>query len=480
MRQRLRHPVATFPVGLLALALACGSSGGAGSQGQGETHWPASVHVTLEVARQVRLVVPITGGALTAAGADGTTYALTIPAGALLEDTEIAMTPLAAVSGLPLSGGTLLGVQLEPDGLRLYDFARLLVTPAGTGPRGAQAYAHAGDGSGLHLYPISRGLGSLALDLLHFSGHELILSGDLQAPLLPAAPETFTSADWEARFEHEMQRYLGRERQRALLGQPADPLFAESFQGLQALYYDQIIAPLLPAVATDCASARFNLPKVLGWTRWASIFDGGVALGSRIDTTRAAFESALDACWQAELATCLDPADVGRLTRINTLARQAEMLGGIRYDPSTVPRCTGGWTSTSACTSIGAGVRAEATVAWRPAPEPGTGGLERWVADGPMTMSWLLADCTLTPSIVTLVGEGSLEVDHAVDPPILLGVGGTPVDVVITCKDVDALPMTVVSMWLQTPSLPMYAGVTTFDGSYTDGAVDCTYLLTRN
>jgi len=478
MRSRPFHPLALLSGALLALS--CSPSGGAGTPQPVATPWPTSVKVTVELARQVRAVVPTAGGALTASGADGTTYALTIPPGALLEDTEITMTPVVAVSGLPLSGGTLLGVQLEPDGLRLYAFARLVITPPGGGPRGAQAYAHAGDGSGLHLYPISRGLGVLALDLLHFSGHELVLSGDLQAPLLPAPPETFTSADWEARFEHEMQRYLGRERQRALLGQPADPQFAESFQGLQALYYDQIIAPMLASVAADCAYARGSLPKVLGWSHWASIFDGGVALAPRIDATMAAFRGGLDACWQAELATCLDAADVGRLTRINTLLRQAELLGGLGYDLSSLRRCTGGWQSTSACTSLGAAVHAEATVIWRPAPEPGTGGVERFVADGTMTMSSLLDTCALTPSTVTLVGEGSLEVDHAVDPPILLGVGGTVVDAVITCRDAPPTPLNVVSLWMQTPYIPMGPGVTTFDGSTTGTGSDCTYHLTRN
>ena len=86
---------------------------------------PASVSVTPEPTLAASSRITTAGGTLEATGSDGTVYELTIPADALLSDTTITLVPLAGVSGLDLSGGRFLGVQLEPDGLRLFQPATL-------------------------------------------------------------------------------------------------------------------------------------------------------------------------------------------------------------------------------------------------------------------------------------------------------------------------------------------------------------------
>src|SRR5689334_20907379 len=59
------------------------------------------------------------GGTVTAHGADGTAYALSIPAGALDTATPITVTPLSRLAGLPVDAGRAPAVQFGPDGLVL-------------------------------------------------------------------------------------------------------------------------------------------------------------------------------------------------------------------------------------------------------------------------------------------------------------------------------------------------------------------------
>ena len=89
-----------------------------------------------------------------ATGADGTTYTLVIPAGALVGPETITLTPLAKVDDLPLSGGLEAAVELEPHGLVLLKQATLTIDSPSLGPIAQQTpfYFHEG-GEDFHLYP---------------------------------------------------------------------------------------------------------------------------------------------------------------------------------------------------------------------------------------------------------------------------------------------------------------------------------------
>src|SRR5262245_32309404 len=89
----------------------------------------AGAVVTVDEARAATITVPTWGGTVTARGADGTVYSLRIPSGALLEDTAITMTPIVSISGGDLPSATAFGVDLQPSGLRFYEFADLSITP---------------------------------------------------------------------------------------------------------------------------------------------------------------------------------------------------------------------------------------------------------------------------------------------------------------------------------------------------------------
>lgn len=91
---------------------------------------PVQIAVTTDPSYAVEAVVSLDGGELTANGADGTVYHLVIPPNSLQFETQITMTPVAAINGLPFGDGQSYAVQLAPEGLFLYESAVLTITPA--------------------------------------------------------------------------------------------------------------------------------------------------------------------------------------------------------------------------------------------------------------------------------------------------------------------------------------------------------------
>ena len=85
--------------------------------------------------KTVSQVIGMEGGTLSTTGNDGSSFVLTIPAGALSMATTIDMSPVAAISGLP--GGLVAAADLRPAGLFLWAPATLSITPSSP-PSGAQ------------------------------------------------------------------------------------------------------------------------------------------------------------------------------------------------------------------------------------------------------------------------------------------------------------------------------------------------------
>ncbi|MDP9485439.1 MAG: hypothetical protein M3Q49_06555 [Actinomycetota bacterium] len=134
---------------------------------------PLTVTPTLQDERAVAKTIPTGGGTISATASDGTKFALSLPAGSLLSEQKITMTPVGQVGGLPMSGGLVAGVDLKPDGLQLHKPARLTITP----PAGAEVplsrqtgFSYHGGGEEFHLYAL-KGTEQLAFELSHFSAY---------------------------------------------------------------------------------------------------------------------------------------------------------------------------------------------------------------------------------------------------------------------------------------------------------------------
>src|SRR5215216_3202986 len=247
---------------LCALALLSCSGGdngpsGPSDPGQPDTPHPESVTVTMDPSRMASARIPTTGGSVQATGADGTVYTLTIPPDALLSHTTITMTPITGVSGLDASSDRILGVQLEPDGLRFFSFASLTFSPPEGANHQAFAFSYHGTGAELHRVPLTPDPNVLELKLLHFSGEFAVLvPGPAEGSFVAAPAQGLSPTEWEDRAQARIAEVFQDQRDRLARGEGIDPERAEKLQAILKEYWDKGVEPTLNAMMTDCQAAE--------------------------------------------------------------------------------------------------------------------------------------------------------------------------------------------------------------------------------
>jgi hypothetical protein len=250
----------------LALALASCSSGTTDPTTQQAP--PRTVSLVLEPGAASTARVPLTGGTITATGEDGTRFTLVIPDGALLEETEITVTPVRTIVGLPFSRGLGGAVQLSPDGLRLYAHATLTIEPAHpVAPTEQVSFGWAGAGRDFHLAP---SLDGASLKLLHFSGYGVAGA----APGELAAQAAAAPLDLDARLEQEVARLLAEQRYRELMGDDSGTIeFYRQLQAVMDRYGEQVLKPLTTIPPTTCAEAGNQLTRVFMYSRTMTLMN---------------------------------------------------------------------------------------------------------------------------------------------------------------------------------------------------------------
>ena len=307
---------------------------------------PLDFALTLDGGRAVRATIGRPGGTLAATAADGTRVTLTIPPDALPEEVEISMTPIAAIEDLSerfrLGGG----VQLEPEGLRLFQLATLTVEPAISipVPREVSLGWHA---EGEHVYrtPLLPSAASPTFFLDHFSGYAaLTYVGDgiwIPDEDIPRSPIT------EDQLKQMMEDILRQERKRVMDGQEPDPKLFEKLEEGLATYYWLFLKDSLEAGMQNCSIGREVLPKAFGWARQVRLI-GAENLAPEAEFVEwEASTAIIDTCWRELVEPCVDWADTEKIQRTFSLMRQATLLG-TNYDIFSRPHCVprAGWRGT--------------------------------------------------------------------------------------------------------------------------------------
>lgn len=320
----------------------------AGCGGQPGPNGPKGldVDVALDTARSETATIPLEGGTLEATAADGTVYTLTIPAEALLEQVAVTMTPVIDVAGAPVSGTATVGVQLAPEGLRLFQPATLTVEPPGGAHVEAMTFAYQGDGKSFHGYPVAPDPSSLSLGLLHFSGYVVVLGPALE---MGTPYEEYAPTDWEGEIEHALQELLREEREAQLRGEPGDPDFAAKLEFLLRTYFEEVIEPLLPQIASDCAAVKQHAAKVIAWSRQTELFGMAENFQAETGAIWSSVISGLEDCWDDAVKPCIDPNDEAQVAEAASIARQLALLGEdpSEHDPfDPALQCSTGWSGT--------------------------------------------------------------------------------------------------------------------------------------
>jgi hypothetical protein len=230
---------------------------------------PQAVSPVLDAARAVTQRVGPGGGMVVATGADGSRYTLVLPPDALLVDTAITMTPLAAVSGMPferMAGG----VDLAPDGLRLYAFAQLMIEPASAPPASKQVlFGYGGAGQELRMLAPAAGA-STTLLLDHFSGYGVALAEPAQVQ----AQRLHLPSEGVERLRQEVAALLADSRDRELNGLPPNPELDSAIRALFVAMMDQVLRPMLALPAGSCAEGRSRIEQVISAQRQAILLLG--------------------------------------------------------------------------------------------------------------------------------------------------------------------------------------------------------------
>ena len=290
--------------------------------------------ITVDQARAATNTVPLWGGTLTATGADGTVYSLTIPPNALLVETSITMTPIVSISGGDLPAGSMLGVDLQPSGLRLYEFADLSITPPQlSSTANVAGFTYEGDGDDLHRYPAAIDGGRILLHVIHFSGAGANICVELCPPPIVPPPPIIT--------ESQLEQLI------ASLD-PHDPFYATRLAELLHGYYDLFIAPNLQQMEQNCDYATGRIPKVLAWSRTNQILLGEEGFEQENQTIGNSVVRSVGNCWAEATETCLDVKNTHQVQNLLQIARQAQLLGADpeNFDFSKLRRCSGLWSGT--------------------------------------------------------------------------------------------------------------------------------------
>jgi len=118
---------------------------------------PITVQAQFEVGASVSGTIGPDGGRLSATGANGVTYQLELPEGAVEADTAFTLTPVSKIDGWPLDGEMLGAVRIEPEGL-LLDAPGWLTYTIANAPAAADmiptGFAFDGSGKEFHLQKV--------------------------------------------------------------------------------------------------------------------------------------------------------------------------------------------------------------------------------------------------------------------------------------------------------------------------------------
>lgn len=274
----------------------------------GQPGRPLSVQPTTSAKQRVtRVVTPEAGGTLSTTGPDGTRYTLVIPPKAVYDSIEIAMTPLSAVGGLPLSGDLTGGVQLEPDGLRLAQMATLTIEPVNAVDRSSlNGFGYYGNGEDFHLYPTRVTQGGVAIQLFHFSGWGIGKGTAADR----ATQLARTPGHWEAAV---VQAIIDRD--------------VTGIQIALTQVYLQTVMPLIGKAdqTGDLADMRAALTAVIALERISQL-----ALGN--DAPKFVDSVALMTRWMAKYfhalrERCRNANDLNTAAQMVALLRQAQVIG---------------------------------------------------------------------------------------------------------------------------------------------------------
>lgn len=284
---------------------------------------PIAVSVNLDDAYQAEALIGPQGGTLSASAADGTIYRLEVPTGALTNDTTIRMTPVNTIEGLPF-GSESYAVQFQPEGLQLYDFAVLTITPAQEIPLDQQIFfGYQGEGENLVLAPPVVDSSEIKIQLDHFSGYGV--SKGFLADIEPLRARIGGEA--EVRLRSSIAEQLAKARQGQLLGDETSGSEI-NWESIFKQWEEQVIKPRLAAAGKSCAAGRLAIQTVLSYERQRQLLGMGESSLSDVLSSNGLLDTITENCMKEEFELCQEEHIIHRIIPAWLgVERQYQLLG---------------------------------------------------------------------------------------------------------------------------------------------------------
>ncbi len=303
---------------------------------------PVTVAPRVDQSRSASGTIGRAGGSITATAANGNSFTLAVQKDALAEDTAIALTPVASIQKLPLSGGLIAAVRLQPEGLRFAKLATLTIT-LGRSVSVQRQIAFAAEDSGrqFHLYPKDSQPKMITLRLAHFT-----IAGAGQGTMQDAGRAAqHPPSSGEAQAE-QLGALLQKEQEAQKAGKPSPFKKGELEKRLRGvlagLYQQRVLPDMQRAVtSTDEAFVTAAVQRALSWIRTVQLLLGedefSVEQAKLMELIRASFVHLLDVVKQRcgsggrQLAFSESLGwlvDTATPKKIIPLVRQAQLLFG--------------------------------------------------------------------------------------------------------------------------------------------------------
>lgn len=283
-------------VAALATALMTGCGGG-GSDAPAQA--ASSRSPVTDAARASTKTIGPGGGSVTATAANGTTYTLDIPAGALTAPVEIRLTPITDMGSAPLAAQTFGAVQFEPSGLVFKTPATLRIgaVPTRAGGRKLVGFSTANDGGNFRLN-LARVVGNSTLvNVTHFSTGGAAEATVAELPPLVPLAVTLRDAD------HAMEQLSALTARDAGLVQIVD-VFRQ--------WYVEIVKPALDQ-ADGSNDIVFGITAIAEYQLWINAMDFmpdrasfDIALADKLNEARPIATRVFIAFINGRLNDCMD------------------------------------------------------------------------------------------------------------------------------------------------------------------------------
>jgi hypothetical protein len=283
---------------------ASGASGAPGGSGAGLTIGP-DLSFSEEAAASAEATATFDdGGSLTATASDGTTFELEVPPHAVLDDTEVRMTPLADVQGV--GDRPAHAVRLEPEGQLFYEPVRLTITPSSPIPLEQQVMFQAkSDGKDVTAALIDVDSEAIVLLLQHFSVAGAGYAQSQAAWLINHAQQRLDL------LGHEVAKVLQKERRGQLVEGEEDPDVMDKVKDLFDLAERDVLSYLRQAATLTCEATQAYIHGLLALEKQRELIGlstDATEANTRDETVRA-IDASFPLCEKEKIQECRDDMD---------------------------------------------------------------------------------------------------------------------------------------------------------------------------